>query len=163
MLSDPQRLKDQRILSVIRSGVPSQPIQAWPHSDVAPPPALFFLLVDPSPEVRLWASRQIALHTSTPMSAEHFLPAHVEVFETILDAITSYEPTNAPYKWGDHFVFTQDLSVFWSALCTTIRFLPPDWLLGSSRLSTDIRKLVLSHLSDGNAREYLNQCTASEY
>lgn len=161
MLSDPRRLKDQRILSVIRGGVPSQPIREWPHSSVAPPPALFFLLVDPNPEVRLWASRQIALHTTTPMSAEHFLPAHIEVFQTILDSISSYEP-NSPHKWGDHFVFTQDLSALWSALCTTIRYLPPDWLLGSSPLSMDVRKLVLSHLSDNNARESLSWCIVSK-
>lgn len=148
-LANLHHLRDPRIMRIIRAYTPDTPIQGWPAE--SPPAGLFLLLMDEKPDVRAWAYQQIALYTTTPMAQDHFLASELEV----LDAATSAVTSSAAGPWSDGFAFPADPAVLWPGYCTLLRFVPVQWMQPGEKFKTDLRKVVIAHLSDTGARQSL--------
>ncbi|KAI0078277.1 hypothetical protein K474DRAFT_1619824 [Panus rudis PR-1116 ss-1] len=142
--SNPDILRDSRILDVLHNCAPTRVFTDWPTD--APPPGLFLLLLDNEERTRSWATQQIARCTVTPMAAERFTSAFREVIEV---AVTAVAPNAANASSGPswNMPFSNDLTVLWSGFSVILRFIPPKWLMPEAG-KVDIRKVVTSHLPD---------------
>ncbi|OSX59822.1 hypothetical protein POSPLADRAFT_1048291 [Postia placenta MAD-698-R-SB12] len=137
-------LHDSRIIRIIQSCPPKQPITAWP-SDY-PPPGLFFALSHKQEDVRGWARGQLNLHTTMPMLQKTFSPVYCNVLKAVTNLIST--PTDANTSKANTFPLTQDVSTLWSSYASTLRFVPEDFLHKAGSANVDIRHLVISHLHD---------------
>ena len=153
MISNLAHLRDPRTMPIIRSYIPDRTITSWPLD--SPPPGLFLLLVDEKPEVRNWASAQIALYKTKPAPDESFMSAHSQVVEAVTDAITSLSRSQTLEPWSPGFAFPSDPQLLWTGYCTMLRFVPVKLLETGSSSKLDLRKIIIAHLSDTGSRQYL--------
>ena len=146
MVSEVEFIRNPRIRDLIRSYAPVKPISGWPNDD--PPAGLLVLLMDKSPEVRAWASSQVAACTQCPMSADHFLTMHSDALQFCTRFIMSRNSSEGAE------LFSDDLLVLWGGYSVFLRFVPRSWLLPSGDTQLDIRRTVIGHLSDIGPRKF---------
>jgi senataxin len=134
--------KFSQIEQILESHPPQEPYSDWP-TDV-PPPGLFLLMMSSSPTLSTWASRQLHTYQTTPIPVEHFAPIYVETLQETTNQVASTEQT------------VSDETALWTSYSNILRYVPPPFLKPSASFGTDIRRIVLSHLSDvGNRRSCL--------
>ncbi|EKM51498.1 uncharacterized protein PHACADRAFT_199007 [Phanerochaete carnosa HHB-10118-sp] len=146
MLSNLQILRDPRTFSLIRTLSPDRPISAWPLD--SPPAGLLLLLMDEDKGVRTWAYQQVARYTTTPMPLECFIQSHVEVLVATVAAVSSSNLNAEPQSWSPDFSFSRDPLILWSGYATMLRFVPPERMGANIAHKADLRKAIVTHLSD---------------
>lgn len=145
MLSHLALARDPKILAVLRAHAPTTPMTVWPTD--APPAGLLMLLMDKTPKVRTWASLQIATCTQRPTPLELFTTTHVGALQLCTNAITT-----SGSNTDSEFVSTELLPL-WQGYSALLRFVPNEWLYPSVPSRTDIRQIVIGHLSDTGDRK----------
>lgn len=155
MVSELEFIRNSKIMGIICSHVPKQPITGW--SCEAPPAGLFLLLMEKTPEVRAWAASQVALCSRRPMSSERFLPMYSDVLRLCTNAITSPGSCNEPE------LFSEEPLALWRGYSVMLRFIPQGWLQSSREIQLDVRQVVIGHLSDVGPRKYSSVSEPASY
>ena len=147
MFSNTAIVQDARILGLLRTHVPSDPVLGWPTD--SPAAGLLLLLMEKTPAVRSWAMLQVNVYTRRPIPQEQFTTVHFDVLEMSTHAISP--PTSSP----EPSFFSDDLVALWKGYSTMLRFTPEQWLRPSKSTHLDIRHTVITHLSDNGPREWI--------
>ncbi|OBZ71656.1 hypothetical protein A0H81_08324 [Grifola frondosa] len=151
IFSDLHMMRDTRIIKIIHSYLPKDPITSWPKD--YPPVGLLLLLVDQAEELRYWAQKQASFYKVAPVPMEHFLPMHVTVLEVVTNAVTG----GLQASGGDLKVLegqiAKDPAALWSGYCVILRFVPLELFRPSKSFNFDIRHVILGHLHDTGNRQ----------
>jgi senataxin len=156
-------LKDPRILSFIRSLVPSQPLPGWPTDPL--PAGLLILMLDEVSSVRRWARNQAARCTIVPIPKEKFVGSYRTAVQIVVYALSLSDHGNTsasppfPLASDSHsarssspFSFAIDIADLWSGFCAVLRLIPPESLSSNTHQYADLRRIVANHLNDTGPR-----------
>ncbi|KAK0201742.1 SEN1 N terminal-domain-containing protein [Desarmillaria ectypa] len=142
--------QDERILAIIDSHTPEEPLAGWPSDPY--PPGMFILLMHRNSRVRQWAKAQFARCSQIPLSKESFGgPYHsvLDILAHVFSGNSELVPgtsSKAPTALLD--TLSSDNSTLWEAFLYALRLIPPDGLLYVTSQNIDMRRLVVRHLSD---------------
>ncbi|OAX44312.1 hypothetical protein K503DRAFT_861544 [Rhizopogon vinicolor AM-OR11-026] len=143
MVSNMSVFRDPRVLSLIRT---CPPISDWPPDP--PPPGLFVLVVDESPDVRQWAKGQIVKSTQVPMLEHQFVAGHELALQVVISALTSSrEGTATLTDSSSLYSLSSDPTEVWSGFSQILRHIPMEVLAKSSE-GINCRRVVTGHLHD---------------
>ena len=156
MLSNLKILQDARVLNVLQECVPTRAFSEWP--DDIPPVGLLLLLMHTEEKVRDWARVQLATYKDAPMKSEEFLPMYIEALEKATKIIGLFDAQllkvdRSSDTFKDPFPFSRDPSQLWLGYSSFLRFVPPERLRSSEMFRLDVRRIVISHLSDPGIRK----------
>ncbi|KAI8978689.1 SEN1 N terminal-domain-containing protein [Trametes punicea] len=141
-----EMLQDTRIITLLHSYCPRNPVKSWP--DDIPPPALLALLFDENADVRSWAQKQTALYTVAPIPMENFLPGHSTVLKAATDCVASSRSLGQCFGPEYKISFLSEIASLWSSYTTLLRYVPVEFFRSSKSFDPDLRHIVIGHLHD---------------
>lgn len=158
MLSSPSLVRDAGILSLLHERLPQTGQLPFPRD--YPPVGLLLLLMDEITEVREWASRQMLLYETAPMTKSNFGTMYTTILELATRAVTlekRTEGSNSVVQPPDKtavqtFVFVQTPTALWIGYRQLLRFVPPELLKPDPSFGLDLRQVVVGHLHDTEPR-----------
>lgn len=152
MVSNMRVFRDPRVLSLIRA---CPPISDWPLD--SPPPGLFVLVMDESPDVRQWAKAQMIKSNQVPMLEHQFVTGHELALQAVISALTlscegkaTLTESALPYSYS----FSSDSTELWHGFSQILRHVPTE-ALAKSFDGMDCRRIVIGHLHDVGRREFI--------
>ena len=148
MVSNMRVFRDPQILSLVRA-CPS--ISGWPSDP--PPPGLFVLLMDESPDVRQWAKAQVIKSTQVPMLESQFVAGHELALQAVISAVSlSRKGEVVVTDSTSPYFFSSDPTQLWSGFSQILRHVPTEVLAKPSQ-GMDCKRIVMGHLHDVGPRE----------
>jgi senataxin len=149
VLSNTAMMLDPILLTLIRSSLPSWPLDKLPMNP--PPTCLWYLSMDEDFQVRQWAKQQIALCKEAPLSVDAFKAAYdrSSLMDDVIGALGGKGKHNSV-----HFPFTVESGALWSAFVNFVRLLPSELLKNRDHSRVNVAQVIIGHLHDHKDRQY---------
>ena len=146
-------LKDPRIVGLIHTHCPREPIRSWPL-DIAPS-ALLALLFDSTQNVSSWARSQTELCNVHPIPMESFSSEHMHILKAVSSSLA--ESKSLQECLGSEYKISplKDVTSVWASYTPFLRFVPVELFRASKSFDLDIRHIIVGHLHDTGKRQLI--------